>query len=276
VEILGGTCIMAGSVESMVNYLAPMSERPEYWLTKPPEGVSWRNTRGDRQVLEIHDARALDPAPSLDGEGFSLVRHETAALNLYDAEAVRQVYYPEMERLVTEHTGASRVLAFDHNVRDQSRAERGEDGAQGPVRFVHNDYTLGSGPQRVRDLLPDEAEALVARRFAVINVWKPIRGPVEEAPLAFLDARTLEPGDFVPTDLRYSDRTGEIYSLTFRPEHRWFYYPAMRSDEAMLLKCYDSEEGVARFTAHSAIDDPTSPEDAASRESIEVRTLAFF
>ena len=121
-----------------------------------------------------------------------------------------------------------------------------------------------------------EAESLLARRFAVIKVWKPICGPVETAPLAVCDARTIQPQDLVATDLIYQDRVGEVYSLAFDPGHRWFYFPRMRADEAMLLKCYDSDRSRARFTAHSAFDDPTSPADAAPRESIEVRTLAFF
>jgi hypothetical protein len=110
----------------------------------------------------------------------------------------------------------------------------------------------------------------------VINVWKPIRGPVQTAPLAVCDARTIRAGDLVPTDLKYRDRTGEVYSLRFNPQHRWFYFSDMRADEAMLLKCFDSDPGRARFTAHSAFDDPASPADASPRESIEVRTLAFF
>ena len=121
-----------------------------------------------------------------------------------------------------------------------------------------------------------EAEKLLARRFAVVNVWKPIGWPVEVAPLAVCDARTIGPGDLVPTDLLYRDRKGEVYSMRFAPKHRWYYFPRMRPDEAMLLKCYDSAHDRARFTAHSAFDDPTSPVDARSRESIEVRTLAFF
>ena len=173
-------------------------------------------------------------------------------------------------------TGASRVVAFDHNLRLATRAERSESGVQGPVRYAHNDYTEQSGPQRVRDLLGEEAERLLLGRFAVINVWKPIRGPVEQAPLAVCDARTIRPEDFVSTDLRYRDRTGEIYSLRWSPIHTWFYFPRMSADEAMLLKCFDSEPGRARFTAHSAFDDPGSPPDAPVRESIEVRTLAFF
>jgi hypothetical protein len=145
------------------------------------------------------------------------------------------------------------------------------------VRFVHNDYTERSGPQRVRDLLSEEeAEARLRSRFAVINVWKPIRGPVLQAPLAVCDARSLRPEDLVPTDLKYRDRTGEVYSITFSPDHRWFYFSQMRAEEAMLIKCFDSDGGRARFSAHTAFDDPTSPAEAPARESIEVRTLAFF
>ena len=120
------------------------------------------------------------------------------------------------------------------------------------------------------------AEQLLQHRFSVINVWKPIRGPVRTTPLAVCDAQSLSQNDFVLTDLRYRDRTGEIYSIAFNEKHKWFYYPEMREDEAMLLKCYDSETDCARFTAHTAFDDPDSPADGPARESIEVRTLAFF
>ncbi|MGH0029098.1 MAG: CmcJ/NvfI family oxidoreductase [Myxococcota bacterium] len=263
-------------IETTLSYLRPMSERPYYYNTKPPPDTPWRNTKGDFRRVSVHDARDLPNAPGLDREGFALARVETRASDLYDAAAVRAVFYPEVCEVVRRATGARRVLAFDHNVRNADRAALGEDGAQGPVKLVHNDYTEASGPQRVRDLLPDEADALLTRRFAVINVWKPIRGPVEQSPLGFCDAGSIAPEDMLPTDLIYADRSGEIYSFLWRETHRWFYYPAMRDDEALLLKCYDSRRDCARFTAHSAFDDPGSPEDAAVRESIEVRTLAFW
>ncbi len=264
-------------VESTLSYLADLAERPYFYLYEPPPDTPWRNTKGDRRRVAIHDARELVPPPSLDVEGFLLASHETAVGNLYDTNAVRDVYYREIAELVRKLTGATRVVAFDHNVRSASKAQRGEKGVQPPVRFPHNDYTERSGPQRVRDLFrADEAERLLAHRFAVINVWKPIRGRVEDAPLAVCDARTIRPHDLVETDLRYRDRVGEVYSLRFSPAHRWFYYSRMRADEAMLLKCYDSDPGRARFTAHTAFDDPTSPPNPPPRESIEVRTLAFF
>jgi len=263
-------------VESTISYLATMPERPFFYVYDPPAGEPRRNTRGDRRTVVIRDARRLDPPPSLDAAGFTLAHHATAVEDLYDDRAVRRLYYGEIEALVKASTGAARVVAFDHNVRNATMSERGENGVQGPVRYAHNDYTERSGPQRVRDMFGVEAEGLLRRRFAVINVWKPIRGPVEQAPLAVCDARTIGPEDLVPTDLRYRDRTGEIYSLRFSPAHAWFYFPAMRADEAMLLKCFDSEPNCARFTAHSAFEDPGSRTDARARESIEVRTLAFF
>jgi len=263
-------------VESTINYLAAMPERPFFYLYDPPAGEPGRNTKGDRHTVAIRDARQLDPPPSLDEEGFTLARYVTAVEDLYDENTVKRVYYREVEALVKGLTGAARVVAFDHNVRNATRSERGENGVQGPVRYAHNDYTEGSAPQRVRDLFGSEAERLLRSRFAVINVWKPIRGPVEQAPLAVCHARTIGPEDFVPTDLRYRDRTGEVYSLRFSPIHAWFYFPEMQADEVLLLKCFDSDRSAARFTAHTAIDDPGSRADAQARESIEVRTLAFF
>jgi len=261
-------------VDTTLSYLAQIDDRPYYYLCEPPAGAPWRNTQGDRRPVAIHDARALDPVPSLDREGFELVRFQSAVESL--GAAAVPAYYREVEELVKRETGARRVVAFDHNLRSSSRGVRRGDGPNEPVRFAHNDYTEASGPQRVRDLLPDEADELLRRRFAVVNVWRPIGWPVEQAPLAVCDARTIGAGDLVPTDLLYRDRKGEVYSMRFAPTHRWYYFPRMRPDEAMLLKCYDSTRDRARFTAHSAFDDPTSPPSASSRESIEVRTLAFF
>ena len=262
-------------VETTINYLAEMTERPTYYTYEPPPGKPWRNTKGDRRTMAIDDARELRPAPSLDREGFQLGRLATAAADLRDQRQIRDIYYAEAEALVAREAGARRVVAFDHNLRSSAKQEARESLQRDPVRYAHNDYTELSGPQRVRDLFPSEADELLSRRFAVINVWKPL-APVEEAPLAVCDARTIGAGELVETDLLYPDRNGEVYSLRHGAAHRWFFYPRMQPDEAMLLKCYDSARDRARFTAHSAFDDPTSPPNPRPRESIEVRTIAFF
>lgn len=264
-------------VDGVLNYTEDTGEKPFTYLYEPPPGTPARSARTAKHVMPIFDGRAVRSRISLDGQGFALARHETKVANFHDPEEVREIYYPEVERLVKEATGAARVVVFDHNVRCLPMAKRGEPGVREPVKFAHNDYTLESAPRRVRDLLPDEADELLKHRFAVINVWRPISGPVRESPLAVCDAQTMEMKDFLPSDLLYRDRTGEVYSIAFNPKHRWYYFPLMRRDEALLLKCYDSAaDGRARFTAHSAFEDPTSPPDAPPRESIEARTLVFW
>jgi hypothetical protein len=265
-------------VEAVLNYLVDTGEKPVIYLYPPPPGVPQRTGRYTTSTVTIRDGRALLPQLAVDKQGFLLQRHETEVMNFYDEHEVQAVYYPEVERLVQAVTGAAKVVVFDHTWRCAAAAKQAEHGAQGPVRVAHNDYTPRSGPQRVRDLLTaDEAEARLQRRFVEINVWRPIRGPVEDTPLAVCDGQTIAAQDFVATDLKYRDRTGEVYTLTFNPHHRWYYFPHMQSNEALLLKGYDSlTDGRTRFTAHTAFDDPTASPQAAARESIEIRTLVFF
>ena len=149
-------------------------------------------------------------------------------------------------------------------------------GPRQPATRVHVDQTEASGPNRVREHLPDEAEELLKGRVQVINLWRPIRGPLRDAPLAMCDGQTVVHDDLVASDLIYPNRRGETYSVKYNPNHRWFYFPQMTADEALLLKCYDSAaDGRTRFGPHTAFIDPTAPADAPPRESIELRTLVF-
>jgi hypothetical protein len=235
-------------------------------------------TVNEPHKVHISNARPILSDVSLDEEGFGLVRHRSGVCDFYDDDEVRQVYYPEAERLMKEAAGADRVHIFDHTV--CRRVPGGEDrqgaGPRQPVPRVHVDHTARSGPQRVRDLLPDEASQLLAGRVQIINLWRPIRGPLLDAPLAVCHALSVRPEQLIPSDLVYQHRVGETYSLTFDPEHLWFYVPGMEEDEVLLLKCYDSEtDGRARFAPHTAFTDPTTPPDAPPRESIELRALVF-
>jgi hypothetical protein len=229
-----------------------------------------------RQVV-IHNGRAHAGGFALERDGFHFVRHDTKVADFFDESEVRRVYYPEMENLVKAESGASRVVVFDHTLRTGDDAMREQLKIREVVPRVHNDYTEWSGPQRVRDILPDEAEALLKRRFAVIQVWRPIRLPVESFPLAICDARSVSTDDLVISERRYPNRVGQTYAITYNPNHKWFWFPRMRRDEAIVFKVFDSlNDGRARWTAHTAFDDPTSPPNARPRESIEIRTLAFF
>jgi hypothetical protein len=261
-----------------LSYLGPMSERPRNYATEPPAGVPQSNTTRAVRTVPIYDARPIASEISLDREGFALLRAKTAVGDLWDDEEIRRVYYREAEGAIAQATGADRVFIFDHTRRKRVRGA--EDRMPGlprqPAARVHVDHTAKSGPQRVRDLLGEEAEELLKGRVQVINLWRPIRGPLRDAPLALCDAASVAPGDLVPADLVYANRVGETYAVTYNPGHRWFYVPAMQRDEALLIKCFDSaEDGRARFVPHTAFDDPSAPADVLPRESIEIRSLVF-
>jgi len=231
-----------------------------------------------QHALDLRDGRSIRDNLSLDREGFELWRHDTAVVDFFDSDEVERVYNPEIEALVKAATGASRVFVFDHTIRVENEEVRHEKQVREPVLFVHNDYTEESGPQRVRDLLPaDEAEDLLTRRFSIINIWRSIAGPVQTTPLAVCDAQTIGPEQLITAERRTKDRVGHTQAMTFSDENRWYYFPDMRRDEAMLLKTYESDEANhGGPSGHSAFTNPAAPADAAPRESIETRVFAFF
>jgi hypothetical protein len=226
----------------------------------------------------IRDVRPSAGGLSLDREGFVLLRQETAVTDFYDDDQVERVYYPEIETLLRRATGAERVVVFDATRRsDAGTGASNRDGLRRPASRVHVDYTERSGPQRVRDLLGEaEAKRLAdaSARIIQLNVWRPIRGPVERSPLAVADGSSVRFEDLIATDQVFPDRVGEIYHLAYHPSQRWYYASRMTPDEALLIKGWDSlDDGRTRFTPHGAFELPDTPADAAPRESIEVRTL---
>jgi hypothetical protein len=266
------------SVEGVLNYFKPSQEKPRtYTYNPPPPGEPMSTVVSEPHAVSIRDARPVLSQVSLDREGFDLIPFDTAVTDFDDDDVVKSVYYPEVERAIKAATGADRVFIFDHTIRRRIPGSTDDRiGPRQPVPRVHVDHTVKSGPQRVQELLPDEADDLLRGRVQIINLWRPIRGPVRDLPLAICDASTVPFDDLVAAEHIYRHRVGETYQVTYNPAHRWFYVPEMRSDEALLLKCFDSRtDGTARFAPHTAFADPTTPADAPPRQSIEVRTLVF-
>jgi len=266
------------TIEATLSYFIDTEAMP-VTLVGAPGGSDQRLGGGkpDPHRVVIRNGRLETDRFALERNGFRFVHHDTEVADFFDEDEVRRVYYPEMAALVKAESGAARVEVFDHTVRTADDALRETQKIRDVVRRVHNDYTEWSGPQRVRTFLPEEADDLLRRRFAVIQVWRPIRRPVESWPLAIADAQTISPESLVVTERRYPDRIGQTYAITYDPAHRWYWFPRMRPEEALVFKTYESQtQGRARWTAHTAFEDPTTPPDARPRESIEIRTLAFF
>ena len=272
------TAITAAAVEAPLNFLKPMEERLVSYQYEPPAGVPQRNGEDEPHRVAIRDARPVADALSVDVHGFALLSEASRFAAFGEPAAIRTAYYREVEALLASALGARRAIAFDHNVRNASRAAGGEAGIRGPVPRTHNDFTARSGPERARAELAARAldPALLDGRCAIVNLWRPLGRRVEKWPLALADASTIAPSDWTECDLVYRDRVGETYALKFNPAQAWYYFPRLAPDEAILIKGYDSDERVARFTAHSAFDDPTTRPDAPERESIEVRTLVIY
>lgn len=246
----------------------------------PPQGTNaeTRRTHPDRPVtVSIRDGRPEAADFHLDRSGFAFRAVPATDIDFHDPAQVERDYYPQLEALLKAETGASRVRIFDHTVRVTGGGADQTNPTRLPVHRAHVDYTEKSGPARVRDLMGEEAENLLSRRVAEINVWRPITGPVLASPLAVAEADSLRPEHLIPTDLVFEDRVGEIYEFAHDPAHRWVYFPEMTPEEVLLLKSYDSAtDGRARFTPHTAFAHPDTPADAPARQSIEVRAFLFF
>ena len=268
-------------VSSTLNYTRDTGVEPEVYFYEPPPGTQWRTSGDDPHEITVHDGWGRAKSFSLDREGFALREFHSPFAQWDDDAAIRAQLYGDVEQFVKRETGARRVIIFDHTIRSQANLEqtRSEHATsrRAPVMNVHCDYTSNSGPLRVRQLLPKEADELLQRRVAFYNFWKPLRRAVEERPLAMCDVTTSTEEDFITMKLRYRDRDGEIFVMRYSPQHHWWYFPRMTPEHAIMLKTYDSAtDGRARFIGHSAFIDPNTRPDAPMRESIEIRTMAFF
>eukprot|EP00127_Corallochytrium_limacisporum_P004925 Clim_evm1s193 gene=Clim_evmTU1s193 len=282
---------------------------------------------------DVHNGRSL--GLNLDDNGFQLVEHKYNHIDYYSEDQIVNRYYPEVAEYIKQKLGAKKVYVFDHNVRTARTQswmnQEGEDqpaegkivgskfNVQSPAVVVHNDYTLTAAKERVRQLAepprkndswgvntnqeplisPEELPELLNGRWAIVNLWRNIaEEPVNDMPLAMCDAQTIDMDQLITFEIRYDDRVGENYFAVPRDQNKWYYFPKMVKDEAILLKVWDSEGkdvralndkaevdadkakengGVsASFSFHSAFKDPSANPNGPSRESIELRTVVFY
>ncbi len=267
------------TIEAPIGYLIDTGEMPVFYQSNVAgERTNFEGER-EKRTMVVRDARALPNTFTLDVEGFAFVDHPTKVQDFYDDGELAAVYNPEVEALIAEHTGASRVFVFDHTRRSSSQAVREKHNARDPAGAAHTDYTDWSAAQRIRDLLPEEADARLAGRFAIVNVWRSVTGIIEQWPLALCDARSVDDSLLHTVERRAYNRVGQTRHASYDAGNIWYYFPRMTREEAVLIKNYDSaasQLGVAPYSLHTAFEDPTSPPDAAPRESLETRALVFF
>ncbi len=271
------------SVQSQVEFLSRRTERPVYYASSAGRNAKHAIDQAMNLVtVDIEDARGrVDEDSSREfgqhPSGFDLVRLDTAVNSFVDAGQIESIYKPEMVEFLKAFTGAYRVHIFDHTLRASDPDLREQKNVREPSTLVHNDYTANSGFVCLQEQLGAEAEALSQGRFQIINVWRPLNDPVEDYPLALVDARSLKPDNIVDTERRAPNHIGEIQLALHDPEQRWFYFSAMRSDEVLLFRTFDSiDSGTRPCSIHTAIHLADAPADAEPRESIEIRAFVFY
>ena len=270
------------SVLADLYYVAPSSETLYNYMYEPADGSPQHNCAFERHTVSIADARAHATGLSVHGNGFELWEVPSEIKNFRDNEEVRRIYYGECAALACAATGGKQGYVFDHQVRKREAGRppltfgcHGDGSSPAAAGRIHNDYSERSGHRRLAVVLGDAGEKEV-ERYCIVNIWRSIAGPIVDTPLALCDAESINARDLQASEVRYTDRTGEIYLVAHSSRHRWFYYSHMDRREALVFKQYDSQvSGVARYTPHTAFDLPDIPADAPLRESIEVRFLVI-
>ncbi|EJT99789.1 hypothetical protein DACRYDRAFT_23376 [Dacryopinax primogenitus] len=274
-------------VNAELHFLSPtLKEKPYTTSTSGDTNVVVE----DHDVL-ITDLRSLSESElagfKTDTSGFQWVKDQSGLKgdDFFDEEKIKNEYYPEIDSFLKKTLGARRTFIFDHTVRrgpePGEKVEFGRDPSRrGPVTRAHVDQSPKAGAERVLLHLGEDAERLSKGRAQIVNVWRPIRGPVQDYPLTVADYRSINSEtDLQPTDLIYPNRRGETLSVRFGGHQKWYYISDQQPDDVLLLKCYESEvkEGRALLTPHSAFQNPNAiGKDVLPRQSIEVRVLVFY
>lgn len=268
----------ADTIRADFNYIVDTGVPPVRYIDWPEMEGKEVPPEYRTHEMRVRNGRLLRDTFKLDAHGFVFVDHATQVKDFTDGAERARVYDPEVRALIKKHSGAAEVVVFDHTIRIGDEQAQKASGARPTVKGVHNDYTETSAPRRLRDIVGEvEAERRLKKRWAIIQVWRPIRGKVLAEPLGICDGRTIPQKGFIRIERRYKNRTGETYHIAHDPAHEWFYFPEMERHEALVFKVFDSDASKpSRFTAHSAFDDPGTPAGAPPRESIETRTFAFF
>ena len=270
------------SVQAQLKFLVPndkyLDSPPIYFASKGGADANLElSGEFDFEQVDILNARQLSRSPSLETEGFTLKSQKTQVKNFFNDQEVLSVYENEITKLLGDETGANRVKVFDHTKRSDSLEVRTKYRIREPSKVVHNDYSRRSAMQRLRDFLPDEVDEFAKKRFAIINVWRPLFNCAETTPLALCDARTVDKKDLISAERRAADRVGELTLVSYNVKQRWMYYPRMTPNEVLLIKTWDTQQdGKAPFSVHGSFDDPNQCAGALHRTSIETRAFVFF
>ncbi|THZ20626.1 hypothetical protein D6C89_07093 [Aureobasidium pullulans] len=257
-------------------------EKP-FCLNLPlPEGQPKSNFIGSNHTdIPICNVRGREGDFKLDIHGFAFTKLPVFQASFEDTDEIETTYLAGMEDFLKRELQADEVFIFDYTTAWYG----GSRGSNPRGCFEANAAPFWRGGRRP-DQGPDAAHKVghtpcrnkswLCHVLTLSSVWRPTFGPLEDCPIAVCDSRTLEESELLASDLVYPHYVGEKYDVKYSSQHNWYYLRGMMNDECLLIKNFDTAvDGRARFCAHCAFVDPTTPVGARARESIEVRAMVF-
>jgi hypothetical protein len=273
-------------VEATVDYLVPGSRINRRYVAP---GAELNTGRYAPHTIFIRNGRPVQSALGLDTQGFVLAKQPSLVPDFREKTIVDAIYPAEVERIVETLTGADLVALLGYVVRSSGMTSSE---VQPPASEVHVDM---STDRAVRLAAAMFERSFAGRpgfsRFIASSLWRPFSPPPQDWPLAVCDGTSvsnnegvpnvmvrvaeLPDPDNIPAHCEDEDNLPAASVFHFSPKHRWWYFPDMTRDEVLLVKFHDSDHSKAWRAPHTSFRDP-SVQNAAPRESIEFRTIAYF
>lgn len=279
-----GQASPGGDVTGILHfYQAPLDLSEPFFKVTDQSGAGTKNYGHNPIPIVIRDFRNRHSEFSLERHSFAAVSSTPVeGIDLTKEEDIHTRYSLNAEELILKIVpGSQRVVIFDSIIRAASPTEL----LRRPVRKVHIDQSPLGVYRRVKRYVSEHAaEEMVAGRLRVrlVNVWRPLVGPVADHPLAVAESLTIDEADLVKVKHIYPDSIRETYAVKYSPSQRFWYWSQMSTSEVLLLQCFDSrkhrdESGVLRNIrcAHASFCISRPEDERCERQSIEVRCLVI-
>ncbi|UKZ96366.1 uncharacterized protein TrAFT101_011162 [Trichoderma asperellum] len=275
------------TIESSMYYLdrVPLydTEKPYSMRYLPEEDIPQSNYVKVKHPISVRSIREPGAGPfRIEQCGFQIINiHSKLTYDeFWDNERVQSVYIPEVKQALKLETGAKYVHVLDYAVRKRHESFPVSTGKEyqydQPTALAHIDFTAKEGERIVRVLFGDRAEEVLKSRWQAINVWKPIKGPLDDWPLGLCDSRSVDfAKDTIAGDIVFDDFVTENLQIFPSPNFQWYYVPEQNTWEALMFKSADSDETAVPGCPHSGFHNPHARKGNL-RESLDCRAFVFY
>ncbi|KAF9699847.1 hypothetical protein EKO04_002695 [Ascochyta lentis] len=278
------------SVKARIQYLARDDQhklvKPYYLYLDYDTDLAPTNTVADDQLVRIRNARNLGITSEemFSKWGFAQLRLECdlSSEEYWHDKKVKEILYPKYKSVArTLFPDSARIEILEHAVRKRhprwlsEKIERHHLNTNQPSDYMHIDMTASSAVKcgiKQFNIQPKDYS-----RFVVVNLWKPVRGPVYDFPLTLCDRRSVDYASQTTTmDIVTHNYANENTRVYFDDTHEWYYWHGLQVDEVIAFVQADSEAENQAGVPHPAFQDPTKTDHKQLRESIEARVFIYF